>query len=102
MSKVRRVISGAEALQPSTNFIGRPLDIFNSDFKSMVTCFGQPVYVDDPNINFEWRFEFDGEFFYIYDWQQQIKNLGTWTIGGNTDPEKFKRWILKTLEEWQE
>jgi hypothetical protein len=102
-----RVLSKAEASQPNPEFCGRFQQHVLASYSDLRDCFGEPCkYLHDTNTNFEWTFEFNGRFFYIYDWKNSLFAKGAgpdriirWHVGGKVDASKFCEELNKKIKQ---
>ena len=67
--------------------------------------FGSPVFDEvsaDGKTQKTWCFEFEGQYFYVYDWKTYderytVEELTTWSIGGTTPPLKLETMIMHLI-----
>jgi hypothetical protein len=71
--------------------------LYGVKYSELIEALGQPTFNQesgDGKTQFEWVFEFDGDYYTLYDWktydvQYTINELTTWNIGGKSNAWEF-------------
>ena len=100
-----RVITNQDEALENMNGTHKVGSLQGVTYWDLKNTFGTPV-LDEPSgddkTQKEWCFEFNGEYFFVYDWKTYderytVEELTTWSIGGTTSPFEFETMVMHLI-----